>query len=178
MRGSAAAKRAVDLPELIGHLERLGKYLTWHGGLSVDAVVDETHRGTIFDINPRLVEPVSSELAGIDLIGRMLAVSLGEPVGEVPSGGLEDVRERWNAGTCDHPGRLGVAVVRMGRLNATFSRPRTPSPRATGRHSSSSSPGGLRRDHLSRNTTDPTATGPQGRVSGRAERFGRRDRTA
>jgi hypothetical protein len=46
--------------------------------MSVDAVVDDEHHGSVIDVNPRLVEPVNSELSGTDLMGTVLAASLGE----------------------------------------------------------------------------------------------------
>jgi hypothetical protein len=81
VQGSASAKESVVLPDVAGHLARLGAALDWHGPLSLDAVVDEDSGEVRYiDLNPRLVEPVNAELAGADLVRRWLAVSLGEQV--------------------------------------------------------------------------------------------------
>jgi predicted ATP-grasp superfamily ATP-dependent carboligase len=85
VQGSASAKESVVLPDVAGHLARLGEALDWHGPLSLDAVLDETSgRVRYIDLNPRLVEPVNAELAGADLVRRWLAVSLGEPASPLP----------------------------------------------------------------------------------------------
>ncbi|HEV2779517.1 MAG TPA: hypothetical protein VGX25_08960 [Actinophytocola sp.] len=76
--GSAAVKESVHLPELQRQLGTLGAELRWHGALSVDAIIDRHGAARLVDVNPRLVEPVNAELAGADLIGRLLAVSRGE----------------------------------------------------------------------------------------------------
>lgn len=77
VQGSAAAKESVHLPSLQRHLSSLGAELRWHGAFSVDAIIDGQGTARVIDINPRLVEPVNGELAGADLMGRLLAVSLG-----------------------------------------------------------------------------------------------------
>lgn len=85
VQGSASAKESVELPDVAGHLARLGDALDWHGPLSLDAVLDESSGQVRYiDLNPRLVEPVNAELAGADLVRRWLAVSLGEPAGPFP----------------------------------------------------------------------------------------------
>ena len=54
-------------------------YLGWHGALSVDYVMPHDGSGALLiDCNPRLVEPMSAYLAGLDLVRRLLQVSLGE----------------------------------------------------------------------------------------------------
>jgi biotin carboxylase len=81
--GSAAAKASVPVPDLCQSLAHLGRELAWHGALSVDAiVVDE--RAFVIDVNPRLVEPGNALAAGTDLVGALLAVALGSPVGPAP----------------------------------------------------------------------------------------------
>lgn len=84
-QGSASAKESLDLPDVAVHMAKLGGALAWHGPLSIDAILDE-ETGTVayIDVNPRLVEPVNAELAGADLVGRWLAVSLGNPTGPRP----------------------------------------------------------------------------------------------
>jgi predicted ATP-grasp superfamily ATP-dependent carboligase len=85
VQGSASAKESVELPDIAGHLARLGDALDWHGPLSLDAVLDDSSGQVRYiDLNPRLVEPVNAELAGADLVRRWLAVSLGEPAAPLP----------------------------------------------------------------------------------------------
>ncbi|HET9138354.1 hypothetical protein [Actinophytocola sp.] len=105
VQGSAAAKESVSLPRLREHLAALGAELRWHGALSVDAIIGPDGVARVIDINPRLVEPVNAELAGADLVGRLLAVSRGDRPVPAP------------------PGRTGVrthmalmAVLRHGEL--------------------------------------------------------------
>ncbi|MEI5103007.1 MFS transporter [Streptomyces sp. PmtG] len=85
VQGSAAAKESVALPEVAEHLAALGAALDWHGPLSLDAVLDqEAGQVRYIDVNPRLVEPVNAELAGVDLVRRWLALACGEPAGPPP----------------------------------------------------------------------------------------------
>lgn len=86
VQGSASAKESVVLPALTQHVEKLGAELSWHGALSVDAIVDDDETAYLIDLNPRLVEPVNAELAGADLVGRLLAVSRGESPPPAPAG--------------------------------------------------------------------------------------------
>jgi predicted ATP-grasp superfamily ATP-dependent carboligase len=74
--GGSAIKESVSHAPVDNDLARLGEYLSWHGALSVDYVVDlETGRPSYFDCNPRLVEPMSALLAGLDLVELLLKVS-------------------------------------------------------------------------------------------------------
>src|SRR6202171_261232 len=60
-------------------------YLGWHGALSVDYVMPHDGSGALLiDCNPRLVEPMSAYLAGVDLVGLLLQVSLGETPAGLP----------------------------------------------------------------------------------------------
>jgi hypothetical protein len=77
--GGEAIKESVRRPEIRAMLDKIGRRLGWHGALSVDYLMPE--RSTtplLIDCNPRLVEPMSACLAGTDLVGLLLAVSLGE----------------------------------------------------------------------------------------------------
>jgi len=57
----------------------IGQNLGWHGALSVDYVMPHDGSGALLiDCNPRLVEPMSAYLAGLDLVRLLLQVSLGE----------------------------------------------------------------------------------------------------
>jgi hypothetical protein len=82
--GGDAIKLSVKHPTVRAHLERIGAHLHWHGALSVDYIV-EAGTGTprYIDCNPRLVEPMSALLAGLDLTDLLLRISCGEaPAGE------------------------------------------------------------------------------------------------
>jgi predicted ATP-grasp superfamily ATP-dependent carboligase len=77
VRGGAAAKRGIRLPDARAHLTRLGKALAWHGALSADVIL--TAKGPRYiDVNPRLVEPGNAWHAGVDLTGALLTVTVGE----------------------------------------------------------------------------------------------------
>jgi biotin carboxylase len=74
--GSASAKCSTSVPRLRAELAELGRSLSWHGALSVDAIVshDVPH---VIDVNPRLVEPGNAWASGTDLVGALLAVAMG-----------------------------------------------------------------------------------------------------
>ncbi|MEA2864550.1 MAG: hypothetical protein QOC84_2506, partial [Bradyrhizobium sp.] len=57
----------------------------WHGALSVDYVMrNDDAAPLLIDCNPRLVEPMSAYLAGVDLVSLLLAVSRGETPAPAP----------------------------------------------------------------------------------------------
>src|SRR6267154_6612646 len=77
--GGEAIKQSVSRPRVRAYLATIGQELAWHGALSVDYVLpDEGATPRLIDCNPRLVEPMSAYLAGVDLVGLLLRVSLGE----------------------------------------------------------------------------------------------------
>jgi predicted ATP-grasp superfamily ATP-dependent carboligase len=77
--GGEAIKQSVGRPDVRAHVATIGAKLGWHGALSVDYVrADDGAAPLYIDCNPRLVEPMSAYLAGIDLIGLLLAISRGE----------------------------------------------------------------------------------------------------
>jgi glutathione synthase/RimK-type ligase-like ATP-grasp enzyme len=83
--GGAAVKESVLLPTLPAHLERLVQALDWHGPISMDVIV--TGDGPlVIDVNPRLVEPINAFLAGVDLVGAMLALAKGGHPPAMPAG--------------------------------------------------------------------------------------------
>jgi hypothetical protein len=78
--GGSSIKESVSHAPVDHDLARLGEYLSWHGALSVDYVVNlENGRPSYFDCNPRLVEPMSALLAGLDLVDLLLQVSRDQP---------------------------------------------------------------------------------------------------
>jgi predicted ATP-grasp superfamily ATP-dependent carboligase len=88
--GGEAIKQSVGRPDVRAMLSTIGKELGWHGALSIDYVVpNEEATPRLIDCNPRLVEPMSAYLAGVDLVALLLQVSKGEApaaVGESRAG--------------------------------------------------------------------------------------------
>ena len=83
--GGEAIKQSVARPKLQSHVARIGQALGWHGALSVDCIMREDGaEPLLIDCNPRLVEPMSAYLAGLDLVGLLLRVSLGEAPAAAP----------------------------------------------------------------------------------------------
>jgi hypothetical protein len=77
--GGEAIKQSVSRPQVRTQLATIGEKLDWHGALSIDYIMpDDGAAPRLIDCNPRLVEPMSAYLAGIDLVGLLLQVSLGE----------------------------------------------------------------------------------------------------
>jgi predicted ATP-grasp superfamily ATP-dependent carboligase len=85
--GGEAIKQSVESPQTRVLLAAIGEDLAWHGALSVDAILpDDDAMPLLIDCNPRLVEPMSAYLAGVDLVGLLLKVSLGETPQAVANG--------------------------------------------------------------------------------------------
>jgi glutathione synthase/RimK-type ligase-like ATP-grasp enzyme len=77
--GGEAIKQSVSRPQVRRLLAAIGENLAWHGALSVDYILpDGDATPYLIDCNPRLVEPMNAWLAGVDLVGLLLRVSLGE----------------------------------------------------------------------------------------------------
>jgi predicted ATP-grasp superfamily ATP-dependent carboligase len=77
--GGEAIKQSVNRPEVRAAVAAIGGRLGWHGALSVDYLWrDGSDTPLLIDCNPRLVEPMSGWLAGIDLVGLLLEISQGE----------------------------------------------------------------------------------------------------
>ena len=66
MGGSAAARVSVIHEQPRGDVERLGAYLDWHGGLTLDYLFDGTSP-TYIECNPRTVEPGNAVASGVDI---------------------------------------------------------------------------------------------------------------
>jgi predicted ATP-grasp superfamily ATP-dependent carboligase len=80
--GGEAIKQSVSRPDVRTLLATIGEKLAWHGALSVDCVLpDDGATPLLIDCNPRLVEPMSAFLAGVDLVGLLLRISQGETPG-------------------------------------------------------------------------------------------------
>jgi hypothetical protein len=83
--GGEAIKQSVRRLNARALLAAIGEKLAWHGALSVDYVLpDDDATPLLIDCNPRLVEPMSAYLAGVDLVGLLLRVSRGEISAAVP----------------------------------------------------------------------------------------------
>jgi hypothetical protein len=89
--GGEAIKQSVTRPVVRAHLAAIGHRLAWHGALSVDYILpDDDATPRLIDCNPRLVEPMSAYLAGLDLVGLLLRISQGEtpPLAPETSAGI------------------------------------------------------------------------------------------
>ena len=84
--GGDAMKQSVVRPGVRDDLAAIGHALDWHGALSVDYIGGADGTPHYIDCNPRLVEPMSAHLAGVDLIGMLLQVSLDEVPEALPAG--------------------------------------------------------------------------------------------
>jgi predicted ATP-grasp superfamily ATP-dependent carboligase len=83
--GGPAIKESISSAPVRQHLARIGEHLQWHGALSVDYIVAVTNGLPHYiDCNPRLVEPMSAYLAGLDLMGLLVDVSRAETPSGVP----------------------------------------------------------------------------------------------
>jgi hypothetical protein len=76
--GGEAIKQSVRRPAVRADLATIGQRLGWHGALSVDIIMPEQGSHLFIDCNPRLVEPMSAYLAGLDLVDLLLRVSQGK----------------------------------------------------------------------------------------------------
>ena len=85
--GGEAIKQSVSRPVVRAHVEKIGRQLDWHGALSVDYIVpDNDASPLLIDCNPRLVEPINAHRSGVDLVGLLLLISLGEMPAALPEG--------------------------------------------------------------------------------------------
>lgn len=76
--GGEAIKQSVRRSLVRADVAAIGERLAWHGALSVDTIMPEDGSHLFIDCNPRLVEPMSAYLAGLDLVDLLLRVSRGE----------------------------------------------------------------------------------------------------
>ena len=91
--GGEAIKQSVSRPHVRAHLAAIGEQLAWHGALSVDYILpDDDDTPLLIDCNPRLVEPMSAYLAGIDLVGLLLRGFARRDAGAVAAASRDGVR--------------------------------------------------------------------------------------
>jgi len=77
--GGEAIKQSVGRPQVRELLATIGEKLAWHGAFSIDYLLpDDDATPRLVDCNPRLVEPMSAYVAGLDLVGLLLRISRGE----------------------------------------------------------------------------------------------------
>ena len=81
--GGEALKESVHRPSVRVEVEKIGAALDWHGAYSFDYLwKDDTPY--FVDSNPRLVEPMAAQFAGLDILAALIAVSRGEKPAELP----------------------------------------------------------------------------------------------
>jgi predicted ATP-grasp superfamily ATP-dependent carboligase len=83
--GGEAIKQSVRRPGVRADVATIGERLGWHGALSVDIIMPEQGSHLFIDCNPRLVEPMSAYLAGLDLVELLLEVSSGKTPSAAPA---------------------------------------------------------------------------------------------
>lgn len=81
--GGEALKESIARPDVRADMEKVAARLQWHGALSVDYILHDG-KAHYFDCNPRLVEPMSGVLAGVDLADLLVRLSLGETLNAAP----------------------------------------------------------------------------------------------
>jgi hypothetical protein len=110
--GGASHKRSLWLPEAREALARLGADLNWHGALSAD-VICSPDGIVLIDINPRIVEPGNARRSGVDLVGALVDVALGNHPSEQAPGRTDVATHQLLLALLgaaqDGSGRLGVA---------------------------------------------------------------------
>ena len=101
--GGEAIKESVSRPQVRGFVEAVGQALDWHGALSVDFIMPhDDATPLLIDCNPRLVEPMNAYRSGVDLVGLLLRLSLGETPAALPES---------RDGRADASGDAGAARV-------------------------------------------------------------------
>lgn len=107
--GGDVLKVSVARPDAIAHVEKIGGALVWHGALSFDYLVEDgTETPFFIDANPRLVEPMSALLSGVDLAGALLEISLGKSLPRQAEGKPGIVTRLGMMGLMDAAGRRGL----------------------------------------------------------------------
>jgi hypothetical protein len=107
--GSAAARLSVDHPAAREYATRIGEYLAWHGGLTLDYFHTDG-RPQFIEGNPRTVEPGNAAWSGVDFPALTIALSAGRPLPGTPVIGRPGVRTRSALGLA-----LGVAEQHRSR---------------------------------------------------------------
>jgi biotin carboxylase len=82
--GGDVQKESVEKSSVLADVQRLGEGLRWHGGLSLDYIVDSSGRHYFVDCNPRLAEPGNALTAGLNLPVLLVRLALGEHPAAIP----------------------------------------------------------------------------------------------
>jgi hypothetical protein len=109
--GGAVSKISYHHPQVKPHLEKLGRMLSWHGALSLDAILDSKRDIYYIDINPRIVEPVNAYHAGLDLPTLLLDVTFNHKVSPLPEGKEGIKTHQTGLGLVDSALKAGRAGV-------------------------------------------------------------------
>lgn len=75
--GSAAARVSAESTQTIRHIQRLGAYLHWHGGLTLD-FIEQDGTPHYLECNARMVEPGNAALAGVNFPELLLGMTSGK----------------------------------------------------------------------------------------------------
>jgi predicted ATP-grasp superfamily ATP-dependent carboligase len=120
--GGEAIKQSVSRPQVRGYVEAVGQALDWHGALSVDYIMPhDDATPLLIDCNPRLVEPMNAYRSGIDLVGLLLRLSLGEtpaPLPESREGVLTHLAMQALLGSASRGGTRSDIIRECGQLAA------------------------------------------------------------
>ena len=73
---SAAGRMSINHPSAREDIAKVGRYLAWHGGLTLDYLFRDKVQLYI-ECNPRTVEPANAAASGVDLPGLQLSLSCG-----------------------------------------------------------------------------------------------------
>jgi hypothetical protein len=80
--GGDLVKESLPAPLAREHMERIGRHLMWHGGLSIDYIVDRGGEPNYIDANPRLAETGNALAVGLNLPELLVRISLREKLAE------------------------------------------------------------------------------------------------
>jgi predicted ATP-grasp superfamily ATP-dependent carboligase len=85
--GMSTARIGADHPIVREHMERLGRYLTWHGAFFTDYFYDrQTRQPQYIENNPRIGETVNAWLSDVNLPELLVQVSAGHSPPKLPLG--------------------------------------------------------------------------------------------
>jgi hypothetical protein len=85
--GAPMAHESTVQPQVVEHVERIGRHLDWHGGAFFDFFYDaESQRPTFIEGNPRIWQTANSVLSGVNLSQLLVRMSMNEAVAPLPVG--------------------------------------------------------------------------------------------
>lgn len=74
--GSAVARLSIESVATREHIEKIGRYLKWHGGLTLDFIT-VNHQFYYIECNPRMVEPANAYKAGVNFPKILIELAKG-----------------------------------------------------------------------------------------------------